>query len=178
MRVFLAINFEESVKQQFTEVINLLRLQVTEGRFVAKDNLHLTLEFLGDVENDRLKIITDIMDSVDAERFVLSLTEMSHFKTRRGKICWLGMEKNQNLLDLQHHLHLKLAKHHFELEDRDYLPHITVGRKVKLEKNANLKEMNQQVGGINIPVSTFELMESKVVDGQLTYSTIHSKRLM
>lgn len=48
MRLFIAINFEEKVKDQLITIIEMMRPFASRGRFVDKENLHLTLEFLGE----------------------------------------------------------------------------------------------------------------------------------
>lgn len=177
MRVFLGINFEDAVKQQIEKVLRMLKPQVRKGRFVAPENLHLTLEFLGEVNGEQVENIKEIMNSTNHEKFTLNLKELGHFKTRKGRIVWLGVERNETLFHLQNELHKKLKAKQFELDERDYLPHITIGRRVKFKTNTQFDEVHEEIKRINIKVESFELMESKFDDGVLIYSPLYSKNL-
>lgn len=69
-----------------------------------------------------------IMDELEFEAFTLSLTKVGYFKRREGNIYWLGVEGNETLFNMQKKLHQSLIDKGFELEDREYRPHITLGR--------------------------------------------------
>ena len=56
MRTFIAIRFDEAIKEKITEVQDKLRDAAEKGHFTDRDNLHLTLIFLGEVSpNDIMK---------------------------------------------------------------------------------------------------------------------------
>lgn len=93
MRLFIALNFPDDVKAQIKEIIDIVRLNSVQGRFVSEEHIHLTLEFLGEINEDRVYMIKELMDSLEFENFALEVTKPGYFKSREGKIYWLGLEK-------------------------------------------------------------------------------------
>ncbi|NMA67956.1 MAG: hypothetical protein GX958_00840 [Desulfitobacterium sp.] len=78
---------------------------------------------------------------------------------------------------IQKELHQLLLERDFELEDRKYRPHITLGRKVRLRETFNPQELKESIAEIQIPVNSIELMKSEHISGKLVYTEIFSKDL-
>lgn len=177
MRLFIAINFKKGVRYEIQDIIEGLKLSSIKGKFVKKDHLHLTLEFFGDISEDKVGDIINIMNKVSTRAFSLKPFNIGYFNKRRGNIYWIGFKKSKRLLELQKELHNMLRDKGFKLEDRPYTPHITIGRKVVLEESVDLDEYMKPLGKIRIKVSSIELMKSEHINGQLIYTALHSKKL-
>ena len=132
MRLFTAILFDENIKDDLYDTVRKLQ-NLAEGNFTLKDNLHLTLNFIG--ETDRLEAVKQVMDhSVNetrAKQIELSIQGLGKFKRREGDIYWIGVDKEDTLWKIQRDLAKKLIAAGFtDVEDREYTPHLTLGRKV------------------------------------------------
>ncbi|MFY9174165.1 MAG: RNA 2',3'-cyclic phosphodiesterase [Peptococcia bacterium] len=174
----MALNFRNEVKAQISELINKVKTNSIQGRFVNEEHLHLTVEFLGEISNNKVDWLKAIMDELEFEAFTLSLTKVGYFKRREGNIYWLGVEGNETLFNMQKKLHQSLIDKGFELEDREYRPHITLGRKVILKDGFNTNELNDIVKKIIIDINKVDLMKSEFVNGKLKYSLVYSRRLL
>lgn len=177
IRLFIALNFDNEVKAQIKEVIYKVKSNSIHGRFVNEEHMHLTLEFLGEIKDERVGLIKEIMDDLEFGAFSFSLTKIGYFKRREGNIYWLGIEDNDILLNLQKKLHQSLIDKGFELEDREYKPHITIGREVKLEDSFNTNELNNVAGKIKIDINKVDLMKSEFVNGRLIHSVVYTEWL-
>lgn len=177
MRLFIAINFEERVKKQISNLIDELRKTSTQGKFVNEEHMHLTLEFLGEIEKDKVDIIKTVLNSINISAFTIELSNIGYFKRREGNIYWLGIKENKSLLELQSNIHKSLTEHGFTLEDRPYKPHITLGRKVIMNEDFNPNSLTSFVNDINIKVNSVELMKSENMKGKLMYTITYSKNL-
>lgn len=175
MRLFIALNFPDDVKAQIKEIIDIVRLNSVQGRFVSEEHIHLTLEFLGEINEDRVYMIKELMDSLEFENFALEVTKPGYFKSREGKTYWLGLEKNDALFSLRQSLHHGLSDKGFKLEDREYKPHITIGRKVVLKDGSRDEEIKKSMSKILIDINKVDLMKSEFIDGKLVYSILFSK---
>lgn len=122
-------------------------------------------------------MIKEIMDGLEIGAFTLSLTQIGCFKRREGNILWLGVEENNILLNLNNILHQSLIEKGFELEDREYKPHITLGRKVILKDSFRANEVDELVRKIEINIDKVDLMKSEFVNGKLIYSVVYSRQL-
>ena len=67
MRMFIAINFNEEVKAQINQIIDRVKSNSVQGRFVSEENIHLTLEFWRSKEH-RLGLIREVMDGIELSR--------------------------------------------------------------------------------------------------------------
>lgn len=177
MRLFVAINFDESIKNKIQKIIMELKKYSTQGKFITNEHMHLTLEFLGEIPDDKIVIIKDSMDQVSSEIFTMKLTGVGFFKRSEGDICWLGIEENVLLLKTQAKLHEQLIKQGFKLENRAYKPHLTIGRKVKMEEDFSLDNFSKSIRNININIEMIDLMKSEQINGKLVHSIVYSKRL-
>ncbi len=172
MRLFIAINFSENEKNAIENIIKKIEKDSLQGRFVKNEHMHLTLEFIGDIPNEKVEIIKDAIEQITFEPFTMNLSELGYFKRREGNIYWLGIENNEVLFEVQRRLHEDLINRGFKLENRPYKPHITIGRKVKVRENFNPENLNDEIREISIGVDEVDLMESEFKDGKLVYSVI------
>jgi len=177
MRLFISLNFKDEVKTQIKDVMNKVKSNSIQGKFVNDEHLHLTVEFLGEIQSNRLDLIKKIMDELVFEAFTLNLTKVGYFKRQEGNIYWLGVEENDTLFKIHKKLHQNLIDKGFELEGREYKPYITIGRKVKLRDDFNANELNDMVGKVKIDINRVDLMKSEFVNGKLIYSLIYSRQL-
>lgn len=177
MRLFIAINFDKEVKNQVLNIIDGVKGYSKKGRFVNKDHMHLTLEFLGEIPEDRLDDIKAAMNRINVEAFSIVLSGIGFFKRNDGDVCWLGIEENKNLKDLQEALHAHLKEKGFDLGSREYKPHLTIGRKVKMEDIFNPDDFKKDIEEIIINVRSMTLMKSENTNGNLVHIGIYSKTL-
>ncbi len=173
MRLFIAINFDEKTKSAIGMVRDNLRANSFSGNFTRDENLHLTLVFIGEVDESLVPAIRHAMNSIQAQPFFLKFTATGSFKRENGEIWWLGAENNPMLSELQSTLSKLLAESGFDIEKRKYTPHLTIGRKVKL-KNKSDKAINP----IEFFVNSFSLMKSENISGTTTYTELLKKALV
>ncbi len=179
-RLFIAINFTDKVKNRITDIIEKLRENSVRGHFTNEAHMHLTLEFLGEVNNNELKLIKDIMDKLEFNPFTLYVHRIGYFKGRDGNTYWLGIERNSALFCVQEKLHQMLLSAGFNLGKREYKPHITLGRQIELSCGCNIEEINSNedlsrtIRDIEISSDKIDLMKSERINGKLIHNVIHS----
>jgi 2'-5' RNA ligase len=137
--------------------------------YSADENLHLTLAFIGEVSPKKLDKIKAIMDTVTFEPFGAAIERVGRFKRNGGDIWWAGLREDKPLMDLQREVEYKLAICGFEMDGRDYHPHITLGREVVTDSKPWTVEPFGET------VSYIDLMLSERVEGKLTYTSIYRR---
>jgi 2'-5' RNA ligase len=177
MRLFIAINFTEGLKDELASIIQNLQSYALQGNFTRRENLHLTLAFLGEIPSARVENIKQAMDKVGAGRFSLVISHLGQFKRSGGDIYWLGVEKNTSLLNLHTQLSRELRAAGFKLEERGFKPHLTLGRQIILSPAFDQVEFSHQIPPISQEVDRISLMKSERLAGKLTYTEIYSKDL-
>ena len=104
-------------------------------------NIHLTIVFLGDTEEKRVteidKLLTDISGRIRS--FELRLSGTGLFKNIRDpRVIWAGIDKSEELSDLNRIITSKLRESGIHLEDRAFNPHLTMGR---IKRINNISEL-------------------------------------
>lgn len=142
MRTFIALEIPDNVKEKIFLSLNEERKKWRGVKWVEKENLHITLKFLGEVKEEKIPLISKVLDEV-SERFKsfrLSLNVLGAFPTLKNpRIFWIGISPEEKVKEIFEFIEKKLKKLGFEKEKREFHPHITVAR-VKKRGNFNIGE--------------------------------------
>ena len=176
MRLFIAVNFPGSVKKQIADISSQICDVVSGGNPTSKENYHLTLAFLGEVAETKQRSVEKAMESVSFEPFALTIKGVGRFKRNGGDIVWLGIEKTSTLMSLQKDLSKELSKIGFEPDRKNFEPHLTLGREMKI--GSTWKEIEKIAGAaeMTVPVEKISLMRSERISEKLIYTEIYSKK--
>ncbi len=131
MRTFIAIESSKEIKKRILDLIAELEKIDKKIRWVRPKGIHLTLSFLGDIQEARIKEVTAVMQEVAANfrKFVIRLKGTGSFPPGRNpRVLWIGIEESKPLLTLQSRLEDELEKKGFPKEKRPFHPHLTLGR--------------------------------------------------
>lgn len=160
-RLFVAIDPPDDVKQQLENVqepFNGLRWQ-------NSDNYHLTLKFIGDTPVDQQQRIEETIADITADSFNLTINGLGYFPpNRHPRVIWAGVEEIPELMQLQTTIEERLADLGIEKENRDYHPHITIGKNKEVQRH-KVEEFIDRHGDFKIPgipVSEFILYSSEL----------------
>jgi len=137
------------------------------GRPVAEPNIHLTLIFLGEVERARLRELEAIAGEINGSACDLVVEHLAYW--RHNGILWAGVDRCPDALrELVEALSAGLLTFRLRLDDRPYVPHITLLRKVRRGPAV------AAIPAIAWPVHDFALIESAPSAGGRTYSVLRS----
>lgn len=170
MRLFVALQLEDRVKDALIQFIDSVRPHTQEGRFSHRENLHLTLSFIG--ETGKAAQAKRALHQVQAEPFVISTAGVGRFRRSTGDILWAGVAKNAQLEALAQQVRQTLEQEGFKLEDRPFAAHLTLGREVLLEEGFELKAFLKNLPSVQMPVERVSLMKSERVNGRLVYNEV------
>lgn len=173
--MFFAIWLDETLKDALCGVMERLRPCCEQGRFTPRENLHLTLVFLGEVQPARLTDLKEAMEEVSAGSFALQVGGMGCFRQRGGYLYWAGVERSAPLLSLYDSLSGALRRHGFGVEERAYRPHLTLVRQAALRENCDRSSFTVPV--MESHVESFRLMLSERRDGRPAYTVIGERKL-
>lgn len=167
MRLFIAINFDESTKQRLMAAQDRLR-KYGQGNFTRPENLHLTLAFLGEVAPKAVAAIHQAMEHTPYLPLTLRFDHAGSFRRQGGDIWWVGIAHNKPLLSLQQELCDNLRAAGFALESRSFTPHITLARDLQLKDQPNPKALLGEA--FETKASVISLMRSERIGGKLVYT--------
>jgi 2'-5' RNA ligase len=124
MRLFVALALPDSV----AEHLLLLQGGVPGARWCEREQLHLTLRFIGEVDGGDAAAIDDALASIRAPRFTLELKGVGEFGGRNPRALWAGVRDDGAVLHLQRKIESALQRIGFPAEERKFAPHITLAR--------------------------------------------------
>jgi len=176
MRVFIALPFDVKTKKIFAEVQKELIEESISGKFTDWKNFHLTIKFVGEVTEEELKKIDDILPSVAKAHhsFTLQIGGLDGFTRGQTIIPWLAVKRGkEKIFGLNNVVEEALYEQGFPKENRPYQAHMTLGRKVRIKNDSWSKiKYNQESYEVNVPVTSIALMESTSQDGKLVYGIL------
>lgn len=174
-RLFLAINLPEDVKKRLFRFVEKEYGELPV-KWSRKDNFHLTLNFLGHIPEEHIPDICDKVKGV-AKDFPLFELEFQRVEAgpskERKKMIWASGEKNKDLAELKFRLDKALG---FQArENKEFRPHITLGRIIKiLWKKMSPEPDAERKFVFFVPVNSIDLFESKLEKGKRVYYIMES----
>ena len=184
MRLFIAINFPQSLRDRMVEATEPLREQGFPVRWIDRDQLHLTLKFLGDVKRDRLDDVTGVMDGVGADfrPFEVGFERVGAFPSLRSpRVIWLGVEATMEMRAVKHDLEHGLVDMGFERETRAFQPHVTLARADKDADAGDFRKLESLSREVEMDethrVAQIDLMQSHLRSSGAEHERVHGSRL-
>ncbi|MCL2677477.1 MAG: RNA 2',3'-cyclic phosphodiesterase [Clostridiales bacterium] len=179
MRLFIAINFDEETKERLWALCQKLRPHMESVRFTHRQNLHLTVIFLGEVAETRLSAAKLALAKLEAAPFSLRFGGLGAFSRPDGDILWLGLEEDGEgvLAKIYNFLYYQLTSGGFAVEKREYTPHLTLAREVFWHKNFIKSSFASSLPSFEVKVGRVSLMKSGRIAGLLTYTELFGKDL-
>ncbi|WP_174729370.1 RNA 2',3'-cyclic phosphodiesterase [Mesobacillus harenae] len=129
---FIALAIPFPMKTEIMEKIHPLKEEFRFQRWVHPQDLHITLAFLGDASEQKLKLVSEnTIDEIDEfSSFSVSIDHLGVFgNSSSPRIFWAGMLKSIALYELRERVYTAASKANFELESRPFNPHVTLARK-------------------------------------------------
>jgi len=135
VRLFVALEIPTEVRDSFAALIAELRaadssFSKSRARWVRPENLHVTLKFIGHVDNGKLDAIRAALAEVRLDSPVeLRFHGLGFFPNgKRPRVFWAGIEASPNLSPLAGEIEVRLAKVGIAGETREFAPHLTLAR--------------------------------------------------
>ena len=183
MRAFIGFDFSEELKKRLTDIQAKLIHKTEKGSWVSNSNFHLTLKFLGEIDENQIDSIDEILKKLSTTRFPINvyLDDLGYFnkKGNEYRVVWLGLKGQIDDIDsMYHELEKEMHNIGFEKEGRRFSPHITLGRRVRTKVDFNeLKVLVEPLLGERFILDNLVLMKSQVTMGKRVYTPNLSHKL-
>ena len=171
MRLFAGLALPETLRSQ----LSFMASGVPEARWVAPENLHLTLRFVGEVDEPVAEDIDLILSSLSFEPFPLSLAGMDCFHSRnKVRAVWAGVAPNVSLTALQDKVEGLMTRAGLPPEGRKFTPHVTLARLKQAPLASVVPYLESHAGFRTLPfeVSQVTLFRSHLGHGGASYEAL------
>lgn len=146
MRTFVAIDLEHDIKEKLSTFIQNLEKHNPKIRWVKNQGMHLTLKFIGEVDENRASEVRSVLMGLSLRHkpFPLKLVGTGSFppKSRHPRILWVGIEKSLALISMQKDIEAMLEELSISREKRAFFPHMTLGR---VKSNHNIEPVLEEL---------------------------------
>jgi len=163
VRTFVAIEIDDEVKDRIQHLRDRLEDAGADVRWVRREHTHLTLKFIGEIDEARSDEIAQALARAAAsvEPFEIRVADVGTFPRRRPTVLWVGVEdESGSLSELHRAVDRALGEQGIEKESRKFTAHITLGR---IRSGRNIRklldilqaETGMEFGTVNVESLTF-----------------------
>ncbi|MGH7608219.1 MAG: RNA 2',3'-cyclic phosphodiesterase [Gemmatimonadales bacterium] len=171
MRLFIALNLPDDVRRPLWDALGPLRATPLPVRWVSQDNIHVSLKFLGEVDEGREPALRDALRAA-AQRaggkgITLQVGGFGAFPdVRRPQVLWAGVEPDPALELLQHEVERAFAPLGFATDARPFRPHLTLGRARRTARPRAFQALAATMAALEFTATTvvadLDLMQSRL----------------
>jgi 2'-5' RNA ligase len=183
IRTFIALELQDNIKDKIKEFQETIKSSnIIKGSWVAKDNLHLTLKFLGDT---KLKYVEGIKQNIkdclkDKTPIRCYLNRIGCFPNEKSaRVIWAGLDdENGQILDLAKRLENSLFEFGFKKEKRDFKNHVTICRPRQIldpnQLSLLIEEINKNIKPLEFTINKITFFESQLTPQGSIYTPLSS----
>lgn len=188
MRVFIAIDIGEKVKKALGGLLKQLQ-NIPDGsrkgdvKWVKPENMHLTLKFLGEIKDDKIAEVCNIVESVAARHksFELNIESVGYFGGKIARVLWVGTGSGSDKLrQLAEELEQELALAGWPEETREFSGHLTLCRIRSSAAGAKLARVSEDYKDFKVGVvsaDSVSVYQSQLMPAGPIYTVLASFKL-
>jgi 2'-5' RNA ligase len=132
IRSFIAIEIPDGFKNDVLEIQKRFKAGSVDVSWTRIDGIHLTLKFLGNVEEEKIEEIKRVLEGIagGTRHIKIKIGGVGVFPSQKmPRVLWIGIKNEDGSLEgLYKKIDAELSKIGFEKEGRDFKPHLTLGR--------------------------------------------------
>ena len=180
MRSFVAVDIPGAVRNSVRDYMEGIKGSFGDVmKWVAPENLHFTVKFLGEIPDAEAEVVERCMDAAADEiaPFELTLEDVGFFPTaKRPRIVWIGTDGGcENLLEVYQLLEGCLELEGFDRDEKPFSPHLTIGR-VKKHKDLIMPDRVPDFETMTFDVGGISLVKSVLTPQGPIYETLYERR--
>ena len=184
MRVFVAVNFPADLRERLWTAALPLRALDLPVRWIGAIGMHLTLKFLGAVDEGRLPELTQALGRavVQVRPLPVTVQGVGAFPTpTRPALVWAGIVNDPALELLQHGVERAFGPLGFPPDGRPFRPHVTLGRVRRGAPHGAFRGFDRALAGLGwsetVMIDRIALMRSTTGPGGAVYEELRDGRL-
>jgi 2'-5' RNA ligase len=168
IRIFIAFETPPSIREIISSLATHLQESHADVRWESPDKFHITIKFLGDLEEHRLPVIITLVENICRQYtpFGVIYKDLGTFPNRnQPKVVWIGCDNPDGTLGkLKIALDRDLADEGFEIEQRAFHPHLTLGR---IKSSQGVRNLTPMLENLTFEPQTTTVNEIVVMKSRL-----------
>jgi RNA 2',3'-cyclic 3'-phosphodiesterase len=168
MRLFIGIDLPQSMKSYLFNVSKSIERH-TQGRVTALNNYHLTLAFLGELDDNQTNALKSLMSQIQFYAFEMTLSDVDYFQKGERFIYYMGIKPNPSLKTLYQKVLDVISPFGLSIHGK-FSPHITL---IRQGKSFPIHVLTIPKTDDIIQVQKVTLFLSHQINDELTYTPIY-----
>lgn len=177
MRLFIAALLPREIQAGIDEYIKTIRPHCEGVKWERREKLHITLKFLGNVEDSKAKQISSVLSGIVDHNSSLSM-EIQRFGgfpvLSNPRVIFVGLSDNPSLSEIHEAINDELEPLGFEKERRKFVPHVTIGR---IKSKMRVKGTIPPPARVHFEITEIALMRSVTGREGSKYYPVHVCKL-
>lgn len=129
MRLFIALDIDDAIRQRIARFVEGVRSFAPHARWVKEESLHVTLKFVGEQPDATLEAIQQSLSTISAPPCEIQFRDYGFFPTAKSaRVLWIGIDSGPELAALASTVDEKLSPLGLPKEKRKFSPHLTLAR--------------------------------------------------
>lgn len=129
MRIFIALDIDDAIRQRIQRFMDGVRGFTPDARWVRAESLHVTLKFIGEKPADVVEQIKQALSGIQGEAITMTFRGYGFFPTlKAARVFWIGIESEQPLASLAKAVDEATAALGVPREERPFSAHLTLAR--------------------------------------------------
>ena len=179
IRAFISVDFsEKSIQENIRNLQNEIKSSEAHLRLVNPNILHITLEFLGDITENQVRIVKNVLDELEFNSMKLNVSNPNVLPDENYiRVVYCELDGDiEPLKEIQRALRKKLRENGFRVDKRPFKPHLTIAR-VKSARNRKelirvIKQLSEVSCGIQ-EIKSITLKQSILKPEGPQYTKLH-----
>jgi 2'-5' RNA ligase len=174
MRLFIAVTPPEEIRDLVVKTYS----EIDRARWVRKEQLHITLRFLGELEEERAAVVREALRTIAAPKLTLALERAGTFG-HPAKVLWLGLAPEKEISALASEIERAVVQAGLTEADKPFAPHLTVAR-FKNSPPVKVRAWLERHRAFETPpfsIEEFTLYHSKLSSSGAEHSPLETYRL-
>ena len=183
IRCFIAIEIPKKIQNIIMEIQRTLQAKIPGATWTKSGNHHLTLKFLGNVEQDQITRINDVLSRIAEKsgQFNIEIGGLGVFPDwKRPRVLWLGLTKGKpKVTALSESINKDLENLHYPIDNR-FHPHLTLARfkkQVNIQNGSELFNKFETLTNSGFMIDEFALVKSELHPKGAIYTPINTFKL-
>jgi RNA 2',3'-cyclic 3'-phosphodiesterase len=181
VRLFVALDVPDQTRRALHAVVDDFSAVCRGARWVRPEGIHVTLKFIGHIEDAKLPDIQETLSCVHHENAIhLAFRQFGFFPNeKRPRVFYVGIEAGDALAALAREIEDRLEPLDIAKEERTFQPHLTLAR---FKTNEGLPELRKKLGALpsqdfgRAAVAEFHLYQSMLQSGGSVYTKLSTYR--
>jgi len=177
MRSFIALDLPQEVKDYLFELQRKNKTKDATITWVAKKNLHLTLKFLGDIDQEKAEHIKERLQRIKVKKISARLNNIGSFSHDNTSVLWVGLEPEEDIIKLARNIDEETLD--LIAREQSFKAHLTLGRAKGIKNKAAFSSFLKKITleKITFTLDTFSFYKSTLTSQGPTHHILKTYTL-